>query len=83
MLKAVTFIDSVKFVQEKIKESNKVEFKSQLISKVMRQDLRMKYKKVQAIALTANSKRSLILRQQFALAFLDIDFKKKTVLNVD
>ena len=49
----------------------------------MRKDLRMRYKKVVPIAWQANSARSLILRQQFALRFLSIDLNKKIVINIE
>jgi hypothetical protein len=49
----------------------------------MRQDLRMRYKKVLPISWTGNSTRNLILRQQFALAFLKVDLSKKVILNID
>ena len=50
---------------------------------VLRTDLRMRYKQVHAVAWTANSHRNLILRQQFALRFLDIDLDKKVVVSLD
>ena len=40
-------------------------------------------RKVVPISLTGNSTRNLILRQQFALRYLQIDFKKKTIINID
>jgi DNA-binding LytR/AlgR family response regulator len=43
----------------------------------------MRYKKVKPTAWMANSPRNLVLRQQFALAFLDIDLSKKIVINID
>ena len=49
----------------------------------MRKDLGMRYKKVIPVAWTANSHRNLILRQRFALAFLQIDLEKKVVISCD
>ena len=43
----------------------------------------MRFKRVKSISLTANSVRNLILRQQFALAFLKLDLSKKIIINVD
>jgi len=43
----------------------------------------MRYRKVRPIAITANSRQNLIMRQQFALAFMKIDLSKKIILNVD
>ena len=45
--------------------------------------LGLKYKKVKHISMNGNSDKSLILRQQFALKFLDIDHKAKNILNLD
>ena len=49
----------------------------------MKKDLKMKFKKIIPLALTANSHRNMILRQRFALAFLEIDLKTKVVWNID
>ena len=49
----------------------------------MKNECGMSYKKVVPISLTGNSTRNLILRQQFALRYLQIDFKKKTIINID
>ena len=49
----------------------------------MRKDLRMRYKVVKPLSWMTNSQKNLILRQKFALAFLDIDLSKKVVLNID
>ena len=57
--------------------------KTHLVRNVMKKDLKMSFKKINPLALTANSHRNLILRQQFALAYLDIDFDKKVLLSVD
>lgn len=43
----------------------------------------MRYKKVKHIPLQANSERNLILRQQWAMAVLDKDYKNKIYLNID
>ena len=43
----------------------------------------MCYKLVKPISWFENSAKSKILRQQFALAFLDIDLEKKVVVNID
>ncbi len=49
----------------------------------MKKRMKMSYKKIQRLALKANSVRNLILRQQFALTFLAIDLSKKVIINVD
>ena len=77
------FIDSVAFVLKRIKKEDSLEFKKHQIHQVMKQDLKMRFRKVKPIAITANSPRNLILRQQFALQFLKIDLQKKVVINLD
>ena len=49
----------------------------------MKKDLKMRFRKIKPISLTANSIQNLILRQRFAMAFLKIDLSKKVILNVD
>jgi hypothetical protein len=43
----------------------------------------MKYKKVKLIPFLANSQKSLVLRQQFALVMLDLLHQGKRILNID
>jgi len=43
----------------------------------------MKYKKIKNISWQGNSEKSLVLRQQFAIRYLDIDHKNFIVINVD
>ena len=50
---------------------------------IMRHELKMRFKKVVPISVAANSVSKFILRQQFAKVFLDLDFNKKTIINVD
>ena len=83
MNKKDEFIDSAAHVQKVLKLGDSGPPKTCLIRSVLKKDLGMRYKKVSPIAWTANSFRNLILRQQFALAFLEIDLTKKVVLNVD
>ena len=83
MNKRNQFIDSVAYVQKELELVTAGPPKAHLIRSVLKKDLGMTFKKVNGIAWTANSHRNLILRQQFALAFLEIDLEKKLVLNVD
>ena len=43
----------------------------------------MRYRKIKSSTIGTNSVRNLILRQQFALAFLKLDLAKKTVISLD
>lgn len=77
------FIDSVAHVEKELEKTAGPQVKSHVLRHIMRYDLKMRYKKIIPLALTANSPRNLILRQQFALAFLEIDLEKKVVISVD
>ena len=69
------FIDSCKMVTKEVQKKcfqrgNPYQFgiTEQQACKIMR-ELGMRYKKVQHIALSANSERSLVLRQQWAIKY--------------
>ena len=49
----------------------------------MRDDMDMRYRKIQTISFKTNSERNLVLRQRFALAFLQAWKTKKTIINID
>ena len=83
MNQADVFIDSVASLKDKLEVSHSLVAKSSLISKVLRHDLKMSYRKVKPISWFENSAKSKILRQQFALAFLDIDLEQKVVVSID
>ena len=45
--------------------------------------LRIVYRKVKQIAVQANSERCLVLRQRWAISFLELDHKNKNIINID
>ena len=49
----------------------------------MRKDCELSYRKIKAISIHGNSARNLILRQQFAVKFLQLSNPNKVFLNVD
>ena len=59
-----------------------IEIKESEACKIMR-DLGMRYRKVQHIALSANSQRSLVLRQQWAVKLLHQDLESTIICNLD
>ena len=77
------FIDSAACVQKELKKEGIPVPKVNVVRNILKKDLGMSYRKVNPIAWTANSHRNLILRQQFALAYLGLDLEKKIVLSVD
>ena len=50
---------------------------------ILRDDLRMRYKRIAQVSWTGNDPKNIILRQHFAQAYMNIDHSKKTVLNID
>ena len=83
MNKDDVFIDSVNSLKDKLKEQHSIDVKPALVKDVLKRDLRMSYRLVKPISWFENSVKSKILRQQFALAFLEIDLGKKVILNID
>lgn len=83
MYKHGNYLNSIKYMQEKLKEEYGIEIKYWKLMQLLVHNLDMKYKKVKPISMRANDPKNLILRQQFAKSFLDLDFKKKRVWNVD
>ena len=77
------FIDSVEMVQRHLETAHAVKATTSKIYEIMRKELRMRFRKVNHLTIKTNSERNLILRQQFALAFLKIDLNKKTIINID
>ena len=53
------------------------------VKNVFKRHMLMRYKKVKLIPIHANSQKSLVLRQQFALVMLDLLNKRKRILNID
>ena len=49
----------------------------------MHRGLAARYRKIQKVSFQGNSNRNLLMRQQFAHAFLEIYLNKKTVINGD
>jgi len=76
-------IDSVKKLTEQINSENDTNFKPQLVSKVMRTDLGMRFKKIRQVSLHENSVRNLVLRQRWAVKFLELVPRRHRVINID
>ena len=49
----------------------------------MHRGLAASYRKIQKVSFQGNLNRNLLIGQQFAHAFMEIDLNKKTVINVD
>ena len=49
----------------------------------MREELKMRYRKVIPVSIHGNSQKNLVLRQQFATKMIQLLISGKTLLNVD
>ena len=83
MISNDTFIDKAETVVKAVTAEHGLVVNEYAVKKVMKKDLRMSFRKVHGIAWGGNSAQSLILRQQFALSLLKLDFGKKIILNID
>ena len=70
-------------LKEKLQEEHGIKAKENEIRFVLRDELNMRYKKILAVSVHANSAKNLVLRQQFAFEFLRQWFKNRTIINCD
>jgi hypothetical protein len=77
------FVDSAAFVQKELLKDKELLATEQEITKVMREDLGMRYKKLVPISIHGNSAKNLVLRQQFATHMIRLLQEGKRVLNLD
>ena len=83
MLDQDLHISTVGFVKNQIKEDAGIDVKDWVIRDVMRNELDLRYKKINTISFQGNSDKNKVLRQQFAKTLLEIDFNKFTLINLD
>ena len=76
-------IDSVDSLKKKLQSEHDIEARKKEITYVLRDELRMRYKKINSVSIHANSIKNLVLRQQFALEFIKQWHKKKIIINID
>ena len=76
-------IESVASVKQALSYGMDIKAKLSLIRSVMKNDLGMKYRKIKSISNQGNSPRNLVLRQQFALKYIQLMNEGKTIINVD
>ena len=83
MLQNGAYLSSVRFIRDQIQKLHKIEIKESQMKQLMVQDFGMRYKKVKEISYTSNDDKNLILRQQFAKTFINLDLNKKVIINID
>ena len=76
-------IDSAESVGKRIKEEVDVDIKPWYIRKVMSKSMGMSYRKILKASFHVNSSQNVILRQQWALKFIEMWEAGYTFLNVD
>ena len=77
------FVDSVKAVKSSLMDGMGTDAKLGEIRKIMREDLKMRYRKVVPVSVHGNSEKNLVLRQQFALKLIELLHQGKRLLNID
>ncbi len=82
LLEEEVFISSAKLVVEEVRSRLSIDVTTSYVLEQMH-DLELKYSKVKHISMQGNSAISLVLRQQWAMAFLEQDFRAKNVINID
>ena len=83
MNEANVVIDSVARLTKALQEDHGIKAEYSDVRAVLRDDLHMRYRKINAVSVHANSVRSLVMRQQFALEFMKQWQKGKIIINVD
>jgi hypothetical protein len=76
-------IFNVKRMQTLIQNENQTVLPVHLIRKVLKQDLKMKYKKIKRVPFSGNSDRNLILRQQLAIKMIELFQQDIEIINID
>ena len=77
------FLDSVGSVHDAILGLVTVDVKKKDVHHVLKNVLEMRFKKVIPVSVHANSVRNLVLRQRFALHFIELLQSKKSIINID
>ena len=78
-----TFLDSLASVKRILKREYGTVADKPLIRSVMYNEARMRYRRIKRCSIHINSPKNLVLRQQFALKFLELLNSKKVFLNID
>ena len=82
MVQKNEFIDSCEYVTKRVNENSGSTIQQTKVRQIMK-NLGFKYRKVNHIAMSANSERSLVLRQQWAITLLKQKPENKTLINLD
>ena len=70
-------------IKESFSRTHGVEVKHRFVIKVLKEELQMRYNKIVKVSIHANSKLSIILRQQCAVQLFELFKTKRTFYNID
>ena len=76
-------IDSAKAIANEMNATNAEQVTENTVRSVMRDELDMRYRKIKTVSLHSNSEKNLVLRQRWALEFLNQARRKKVFINID
>jgi hypothetical protein len=83
MLKFSKHIFKASLVKHAVMARHTLKVTDTFVRKVFRHKMLLKYKRVKLIPYLANTGKSLVLRQQFAMVMLDLLQQGKRILNID
>jgi len=83
MVSQHVFLDSVESIHDTIQTQHQLKVKPKEVHHVLKHEMEMSFKKIVPISIHGNSAKNLVLRQQFALQFLEVLQSKKVILNLD
>ena len=78
-----SYLDSVGSICDSIAEDIGIEAKPHEVRRILKEDFNMSYRKIKEVSKHVNSDRNLILRQQFAIKFIELFSHKKHIINID
>ena len=77
-----TFIENIQQVIEECQSRQQLTVKAAFIRKQLA-EMRISYRKVKHVNFQANSERCLVLRQRWAVSFLEFNWRQKNIINID
>jgi hypothetical protein len=78
-----SIIDNADSIVKKVDGLTQGPVTHKLVRSVLKEELGMCYRKIKTVSLHSNSEKNLVLRQRWAIEFLNLARKKKIFLNVD
>ena len=70
-------------LRQKLREGDEFDCSATKLRQIMRQELSLRFKKIQQLAPQTNRLKNLVCRQQYALRMLEVLVSGRRVINVD